>query len=209
MVIVLLERSTVGEFQQNQEFSEQVAAGLRPFSRRALLKGGTALALSASISLTLGCSQEHAVPSGLKVMTSGQKALFERLSQVLLPTAGTKMTPLEKVPVVENIDHLLMELPAHIRSDLGSAISLFDYGSLILGGHFSRFIHLNDADAIAYIDRWQNSNSIQRGIVTTLKKLVYVAYWRDESTWPPVEFDGPVSVRWGLPSLGNAPLPEA
>ena len=76
-----------------------------------------------------------------------------------------------------------------------------------LGWHFSSFIKLDQASAVGYVDRWQSGNELQRGVMTALKKLVYTAYWRDERTWAAVSFDGPVSDKWGLKNLGNAPMP--
>lgn len=191
----------------NQTLSNQIQAELAPMNRRGFLKVGLGLALSTSTVLTLGCSSEAPINPALQTLSAGQQAVFQRLITVLLPVGGTSLTPAESVPVLANIDKLLAGLDEKVRGDLGSGITLFEYGSLLLGGHFSRFSRLDDADAVAYIDSWQSGNSIQRGVAATLKRLVYASYWRDESTWPPVQFDGPVTDRWGLPSLGNAPLP--
>lgn len=193
--------------QQQDDFSAAVAQQLAPYSRRTFLKGGMAVAMATSVSLTLGCSSETALHPELTALSASQQSLFQRLIQILLPTAGTPFASAEKVPVLANINHLFDGLDPKVREDLGGALGLFEYGSLVLGGHFTRFTRLNDADAVAYIESWQSGNDIQRGIVTTLKKLVYASYWRDESTWAAVDYDGPVSVRWGIPSLGNAPLP--
>lgn len=192
---------------QNQAFSARLAEDLAPLNRRAFLKAGLVTAIGTSTLLTMGCSSEAPFDSGLKVLTPSQQALFARLVDVLLPTQGTAMADTRSVPVLANVDHLLAGLEPKVREDLGAAMMLFEYGSLVLGGHFSRFTRLDDADAIAYIEDWQHGNTIQRGVAATLKRLVYASYWRDEKTWAPVDYDGPVTVRWGLPSLGNAPLP--
>ena len=192
---------------QNQALSARLADDLAPLNRRAFLKAGLVTAIGTSTLLTMGCSSEAPLDPGLKVFTPSQQALFARLVDVLLPTQGTAMADTRSVPVLANVDHLLAGLEPKVREDLGAAMMLFEYGSLVLGGHFSRFTRLDDADAIAYIEDWQHGNTIQRGVAATLKRLVYASYWRDEKTWAPVDYDGPVTVRWGLPSLGNAPLP--
>jgi len=192
---------------QNQALSARLADDLAPLNRRAFLKAGLVTAIGTSTLLTMGCSSEAPLDPGLKVLTPSQQALFARLVDVLLPTQGTAMADTRSVPVLANVDHLLAGLEPKVREDLGAAMMLFEYGSLVLGGHFSRFTRLDDADAIAYIEDWQHGNTIQRGVAATLKRLVYASYWRDEKTWAPVDYDGPVTVRWGLPSLGNAPLP--
>ena len=117
------------------------------------------------------------------------------------------MTPLESVPVIANLDHLFSVMDPKVRSDLGTVVDLFEHASLVTGWHFSRFSRLSSEEAVAYIDAWQSGHPIQQGIITVLKKLVYASYWREEVTWKPLEFDGPVSVKWGLASLGEAPLP--
>ena len=197
----------VSKYMQNQIITKHIEQGLAPFNRRTFLKAGISLAIGGSTLLTLGCSSEPVLDPSLKALTSSQQALFQRLTQILLPTEGTSLTSISVIPVLSNINHLFAGLDTKILADLEGATTLFEYGSLVLGGHFSRFTKLNDQDAVAYLEEWQNGNSIQRGIATTLKKMVYASYWRDERTWGPVDYDGPVSVRWGLPSLGNAPLP--
>lgn len=140
-------------------------------------------------------------------LSAEQMAFFKRLSQVLLPTEGTKLAPLDSIPVLSNLDDLFASMDSQVRSDLGTAVDLFEHAGLVLGLRFTRFTRMSDQDAVAYIDGWQTGHPMQMGIVTILKKLVYACYWRDEQTWGPVQFDGPVSVKWGLPSLGEAPLP--
>ena len=191
----------------NKELSAQIQEGLAPLNRRAFLKTGLGVAVAASSVLTLGCSSEVPVDPALKALSASQQALFQRLTHILLPTKGTTLASVDSVPVLANIDQLFAGLDAKVLGDLEGATLLFERGSLLLGGHFSRFTRLDDADALAYIESWQSGNSLQRGIVTTLKKMIYASYWRDEKTWAPVDYDGPVSDRWGLPSLGNAPLP--
>ena len=191
----------------NQILSDQIQQDLAPLNRRAFLKAGVGLAVAGTAVLTFGCSSEVPVDPTLSGLSPSQQVLFQRLISVLLPTTGTAMTAVDQIPVLRNIDHLFSGLHPKVSEDLQGATTLFEYGSVVLGGHFSRFTKLGDDEARAYIEDWQNGNSIQRGVITTLKKMVYASYWRDEKTWVPVDYDGPVSVRWGLPSLGNAPLP--
>ena len=109
--------------------------------------------------------------------------------------------------MLENVNHLLGFVPSDLRADLSAGIALFNYGAIVLGLHFASFLSLDEEAATRYVNEWQNGNEIQRGLMAGLKKLIYTAYWRDPRTWAPVEFDGPVSDKWGLDSLGNAPMP--
>ena len=36
---------------------------------------------------------------------------------------------------------------------------------------------------------------------------VCVNYWRDQRAAARIDYDGPVTQKWGIPRLGNAPLP--
>ena len=40
-----------------------------------------------------------------------------------------------------------------------------------------------------------------------IKKLTVLAYWAIPNTWGPLGYDGPVSEKWGVSSLGNTPEP--
>lgn len=171
--------------------------------RRSLLRGSLMLAGAASVGLMVGCqpAATNASPAAPTLMR-----VLNRLKPVLLPDLAP-LVPVTSVSVDANISKLFALMDPQILKDLDSAASLFEFGSTVLGWHFAKFTSLNDTDAIEYIDRWQNGVNLQRGIVTVFKKLIYASYWRDPSTWVPLGFDGPVAEKWGLPSLGNAPLP--
>ena len=50
--------------------------------------------------------------------------------------------------------------------------------------------------------------ALQGGLIVSLKTLLGVAYWRDPRTWPALEYDGPVTKKWGIRRLGNMPVPR-
>ena len=195
----------------SKELQNELESVLAPMKRRRFMSltahGTLVLGLG---SVVTACSK-HPVSevSPGKVLSKDQVAFFTYFSRILLPTDGTEMVALEKVPVIANLDHLFMSMDAKVRSDLGMVIDLFEHASLITGWYFSRFSRMSPEDAVIYIDAWQSGHPIQQGIITVLKKLVYASYWREEITWAPLEFDGPVSEKWGLPSLGEAPLPKS
>ena len=126
---------------------------------------------------------------------------------VLLPVSEFGLTPVKDVPVLENIDRLVGRLDPRVRKDFGTGLQLFEYGALVIGWNFARFTNLAPAAAEAYCARWQSGGEIQRGLFGALKQIVCMSYWREAATWPPIHYDGPVTKRYGLPRLGNAPLP--
>ncbi|MDX1803317.1 MAG: hypothetical protein R3292_04495 [Alcanivorax sp.] len=146
------------------------------------------------------------VPSSITGLSASEYHLFVRCRQVLLPTEGTALYPADQLPVVANIEHTLSLMAAPIRKQLGIGLSLFDNAAVF--SHGRRFVDLSDRAACDYFDQWGRGHVIQRTLATAIKQLVYSAYWRESATWPAVEFDGPVTDKWGLASLGNAPMPQ-
>lgn len=195
---------------RSELLQDEIGQALAPMRRRRFLALAVHTTLVAGAGTVLAACSEHPVGDvkGGKALSAEQVAFFTHFSQIVLPTEGTDMTPLSSVPVIQNLDHLFSGMDSEVLSGLGMAIDLFEHGSLVMGWHFSRFSRMPTADAITYIDAWQSGHHIQQGIISVLKKLVYASYWRDERTWAPLSFDGPVSEKWGLPSLGEAPLPE-
>lgn len=174
----------------------------RQWRRRSFLRGSLFLTGAASAGLISGCLPGHVPNTPFMLMQ-----ILKRLQPVALPDVAPLVSA-RNIPIEINVNAMLNLMDAQIIEDLEMAAVLFEYGASVLGWHFARFSSLNDADALEYVERWQNGVSMQRGIVTVFKKLLYASYWRDPSTWAPVGFEGPVSEQWGLPSLGNAPFPE-
>ena len=141
-------------------------------------------------------------------LTDDERALLERFSETMLPTEGTPLKPRQEVPVVGNIAHALSLLDPAILEQVRVGFKLFDYGAIVIGFHFARFVNLTDEQRVEYIHRWETGATIQRGVVDLLKKLTYVGYWQDIEAARAVGYRGPVSVEGGIPSLGNAPLPD-
>jgi hypothetical protein len=87
-------------------------------------------------------------------------------------------------------------------------LKLFNYGAILIGFHFTRFVHLSVEQRLGYIERWEEGMEIQRGISTVLKKLMCYGYWKDVEAGRAIGYQGPVSEAGGIPSLGNAPMPQ-
>jgi len=184
---------------------------VQALNRRSFLKAGLILGAGVSTGLSLGgCSSPvGSLPDGIQILSAKHLPMFEKLISVLLPVEGSILTPPDKVPVIANIDAMLGVMHASIREDVLVLFDLFEYSS-IFSTQLSRFSQLDNEDARTHIEACQSSSLfIQRAVVTAMKKFIYIGYWRDEKTWGPIEFDGPVSKQWNLPSLGNAPLPVA
>lgn len=199
--------------QNKNKAASDVSAALAPLSRRSVLKtglwavaGASALAAGGFALLRPSPRDSLPVPAGLVHLQAQHYHLFSRLTEILLPTEGTALLPAAQVPVVNHIDGLLDALDPAIRKQLLTGLALFDNAAVVT--HFKRFVDLPDADALAYVGDWVNSGVMpKRALGFVVTKLTHTGYWMDSQTWPMVEFDGPVSRRWGIPSRGNQPLP--
>jgi len=173
----------------------------RTFTKLSLLSGAGAFVLPA-------CSDETAVFGNSVELTTDEKELLERFAEVFLPTDGTALKPRSEVPVIENIEHAFALMDAPMLEQVRIGLGLFNYGSILIGLHFARFVHLSVEDRLAYIQRWERGIEMQRGIAGVLKKLICLGYWQDIEAGRAIGYQGPVSVAGGVPSLGNAPMPR-
>jgi hypothetical protein len=196
--------------------SDRAAEGVARLGRRPFLKsllwGGAAVAAVAGGSfawLRRSKVDDEPVPGWVSHLHANEYHLMRRLIPVLLPVAGTDLTPPEEVPVLRNIDAMIGQLRPTVRQDVAKALVLIDNAAVVSGWHGQRLVDLDPESARAYFDAWTRGNRIQRAVQGVVKQFVYTAYWREPATWPPVEFDGPVTEEWGLEYFGNAPLPEA
>ena len=173
----------------------------RTFTKLSVLTGASALVLPA-------CSDDASDPSGTVTLTADERDLLERFAEVYVPTEGTSLKPLSEVPVVDNIEHAFSLMDAEMREQVRIGLKLFNYGSILIGLHFARFVHLSVEQRLDYIQRWEGGLEIQRGISTVIKKLMCYGYWQDIDAGRAIGYQGPVSEAGGIPSLGNAPMPR-
>lgn len=140
-------------------------------------------------------------------LTAEERELIDRFSEAMLPTEGTSLKPRAEVPIVDNVAHALGLLDEAVFEQVRMGLKLFDYGAILVGFHLTRFVNLSVEQRVAYIRRWEDGIATQRGIVDLLKKLTYLGYWKNLEAARAIGYQGPVSVRGGVPSLGNAPMP--
>ncbi len=174
----------------------------RTFTKLSLLSGAGALVLPA-------CSDAPTVPSGSVTLTTDERQLLERFAEVFLPTEGTSLKPRSEVPVVDNIERAFSFMDAPTLEEVRIGLGLFNYGSILIGLHFARFVHLSAERRLGYIRRWEEGIEMQRGVVGVLKKLMCLGYWQDIEAGRAIGYQGPVSEAGGVPSLGNAVMPRA
>lgn len=195
-----------------QDFSDRhpsFMAGLEPLSRRGFLRGSVlaGAALSAGCARLLGRKEapealeyEHLEPNEVRTL--------RRLTEVVIPASEGLPSSTEEVPTVGNVDAMAGKMPPQTRQLFGLALWVFERRPMA-SFSFTRFSNLDDDEALEYIRSMQQASFFERGLMTTLKTVVTLNYWRDERTWPALDYWGPVTEKWGVTRLGNAPLPRA
>ena len=183
-------------------------SGLEPLTRRSLLRG---LAVS-GMAVTTGCSRLFGRKDAPEVLeftslSESEARTVTKLTAVLLPTEKYDLpSALSVVPTVKNVDVMVGQMPKQTRDLLGLALWVFESRPMV-SFKFSSFSKLDDEKARDYVLAMQDGAFFERGITSTLKTLITVNYWRDSRTWPGLEYTGPVTEKWGVRRLGNAPLP--
>lgn len=187
-------------------------AGLEPLSRRRFLVTGIQAAAATSALLAMpgrllaaDTARQDGLPQGIKHLTELEYRVFDKLRMVMLPTQKFDLPSSEEVPVMQNVDVWVGKLNNRTRTLLRLGARTLEYGSLY---RFSRFSTMKDDKAARHVNNWQTGNVLQRGVMSSLKMLITLAYWQDIRTWPSLQYDGPVTEKWGIRRLGNAPLPR-
>jgi hypothetical protein len=184
-------------------------SGLEPLSRRRFLVGSAQLAAVTGSLLALpghALAADKPVPPGIKFMTEAEYRVLDKLRVIMLPTQKFQLPSTTEVPVMQNIDIIFSKLDPRPRLLAKMAVNTLEYGGV--AWRFSRFSAMSDERALKRVRDWQSGNMVERGIISSLKMMVTFGYWQDQRTYPGLEYDGPVTQKWGIRRLGNAPLPR-
>ena len=111
--------------------------------------------------------------------------------------------------MADNIEHAFSLMDAEMLEQVRIGLKLFNYGSILIGFHFARFVHLSVEHRLHYIRQWERGIEIQRGVSTLIKKLMCYGYWQDIEAGRAIGYQGPLSEAQGIRSLGNAPMPQS
>ena len=166
-----------------------------------------AFASAATAWAVMPSARAQTVPPALKSINPAETAIFLRVAEVVLPVSGSPLAPWKPEVLLGILDAALLGTMApNVLAGLKGGLQYFNDGPV--PRHGKRFVALDDAAATAFMDAWGNSTEVpQRALASGLKKLVQLSYWANPESWGPLGYDGPLSKRNGLPSLGNAPLP--
>ena len=186
----------------------QLEGQLASLSRRRFLKTGLIVGTSAATVLTYPARvfADTGVPTYIKHLSEAEYRLFNKLREVFLPTERFSDLPsTTEVPVMENLDNMVGRLNSDTRFLLSLGAKTLEFSTLY---KMKRFSSLSNEQALQQVRIWQSGLALQGGLIVSLKTLLGVAYWRDRRTWPALEYDGPVTQKWGIRRLGNMPVPR-
>jgi hypothetical protein len=186
----------------------QLEGQLASLSRRRFLKTGLIVGTSAATILTYPARvfADTGVPTYIKHLSEAEYRLFNKLREVFLPTERFSDLPsTTEVPVMENLDNMVGRLNSDTRFLLSLGAKTLEFSTLY---KMKRFSSLSNEQALKQVRIWQSGLALQGGLIVSLKTLLGVAYWRDPRTWPALEYDGPVTKKWGIRRLGNMPVPR-
>lgn len=186
----------------------QIENQLASLSRRRFLKTGLILGTGAATALTLPARAfaANAVPTYIQHLSEAEYRLFDKLRVVFLPTERFNNLPsTTEVPVMENLDTLVGRMNADTRFLLSLGSKAMEFSTLY---KLKRFSSLSNEQALSQLRAWQSGLAVQSGLVISFKTLLGVSYWRDPKTWQALEYDGPVTAKWGIRRLGNFPVPR-
>ncbi|MET4162722.1 hypothetical protein ABIE61_002583 [Marinobacterium sp. MBR-111] len=176
-------------------------------NRRKFLQ--TASMVAAAVSLLPAVSSMAGILTEEAKLNDLERDVFAKLLRISLPTEGSSLVDPATLPVLPTLENaLLAGMAPHIRQGLRGGIGYFNDGAVKAFG--KTFVQLDDDKAARFCDQWADSDSApQRALAMGLKKLTTLSYWAIPDTWQPLGYDGPVSDKWNLPSLGNTPEPKA
>jgi len=143
----------------------------------------------------------------LKSINADETRVFLRVAEVVLPVQSSSLTPWKPAELLGILDAALLgTMEPHILAGLKGGVAYFNEGPM--KAHGKRFVDLDDATATRFLDTWGDAPEVpHRALAMGLKKLVQLSYWANPGSWAPLGYDGPISKKNGLKSLGNAPMP--
>lgn len=194
---------------QHDSLPSAFLADLEPLSRRRFLMTGLQVTAAVGALLALPSrvrAEEGDKPAaGAQTLSELEYRVFDKLRVVMLPATKYGLPSSTEIPVMQNLDVWVGKLNKRTRLLVRWGVRTLEYGSLY---RFSRFSAMSDERAARHAHRWQRGNVLQRGVMSSLKMLVTLSYWQDTRTWPALQYDGPVTEKWAIRRLGNAPLPR-
>jgi hypothetical protein len=169
--------------------------GFALFSRRrfltASLSAGAAVAAGASGLWALRGSAPDV--AGLRSLGAHAYRTLAHLARALFPEGGAFPPGASGVDLARMFDVVLADEPEWNQSDLKAALFLLELGPLLFEGRLTTFSSLNEAEALAHFQRWQQSHSlVRRQVALAFRKFLCVVFYDRPEVWKHIGYDGPL-----------------
>ncbi|HEY0810908.1 MAG TPA: hypothetical protein VGD49_12140 [Longimicrobiales bacterium] len=172
-----------------------------PLDRRGFLRTATggAAAITLASFLPAGCTRSYPQSSqdnaDLKALTPKEYAVARAAAEALL--VGV---PVSATTVAKRIDQELAWVGEPIRTDVKTALSLFEHLTP-LTGRARRFTALQPEQRLSYMYNWRDSRlQLRRAAYQALKGFVYYFAYIDDATRGITRFAGPWPERVKIPA---------
>ena len=173
--------------------------GASPFgflSRRTLLRaglagGGLALAGGGGALALRGCAP---AVQGLRVLSRYQYRVAAALARTIIPAGGPFAIGADRFDLARTLDGYLADAPPQVASDLGTALTLVEYGPLVFDRRLTVFSRLTPAEQAAHFQSWGTSERLlQRQAFIAFRKFFSLVFYDHPEVWPHIGWDGPMA----------------
>jgi hypothetical protein len=116
------------------------------------------------------------------------RAIAARIVRLPVEDAPT----LAQTDAMETMDRFVATLPGHLRTQLGLAIKLINYGAPLFSLRPRTFLGMSGEQQDSYLRGWAHSRIATRRIAfRAVRNLAMLGYYSHEATWPMVGYEPP------------------
>lgn len=167
---------------------------LRRPTRRQLLGAFAAVGgalFGAGLGLRLLRGFAPAVPR-LRLLDADEHRTVARLAEALFPPGGAFPLGAAELDLARHLDAFLADEPPWNQADLRHAITLLEYGPVLLERRLRTFSHLSPEERLAHFQRWRESDQLLlRQAALALHKFLSLVFYDQPAVWPSIRYDGP------------------
>jgi hypothetical protein len=167
----------------------------RRLTRRRVLQGavGVAGVLAGSATGLVALRGWAPAVAGLRCLSRFEYRTVARLATALFPEGGAFAIGASRFDLAKRFDQYLADEPDDVRSELKTALLLFEYGPVLFERRLVTFSHLDDAARLAHFDAWAGSTSlVRRKVALGLRKFLSLVFYDEPEVWPSIGYGGPI-----------------
>jgi hypothetical protein len=142
---------------------------------------------------TSGYEVPASVARRLRHLSAKELRIVEAVAERIVRSDDDAFPSAAEVEVALQVDAILDSLHPADRRELLGLLHLLEHALPPWSGTFGRFTRLDGSARDAVLESMRSGSSqLMRGAFEGLKSLVVLAYFRDERTWGPIGYDGPL-----------------